>query len=161
MSIHIFLQSEALADIEVVELPVSAGVKELRAACVSLLPLETDEKEFFLYVEDEDDEEHADKLKKIPEGLRVHLHRLKGIDVQVRYAGRDVRRTFRPSATIARIKNWATQELGVAPPDAAELMLQICGTDTRPDSDIHIGSLVHSPSRSIAFDLVPSPRVNG
>ena len=57
--------------------------------------------------------------------------------------------------------NWATHELGIKPSDASELMLQISGTDTRPDADIHIGSLVRKPTRVLTFDLVPSPRVNG
>lgn len=161
MKIQVFVQSEVLQDIEVLELPGDAGSKELRSACFALLPAGTDQKEFHLYVEDDDNEEHVETLKKIPDGLRVHLHRLKGIDVQVRYAGRDVRRTFRPSATIARVKRWSTRELGIAPSDAAELMLQISGTETRPDTDVHIGSLVKAPARSISFDLVPSPRVNG
>lgn len=161
MKIQVFLQSEVLQDIEVLELPGDAGPEELRFACFALLPADAVEKEFHLYVEDDDDEEHVETLKKVPDGLRVHLHRLKGIDVQVRYAGRDVRRTFRPSATVARVKRWATMELGIAPSDAAELMLQISGTETRPDADIHIGSFVKAPARSISFDLVPSPRVNG
>lgn len=161
MKVQIFVQSEALGDIEALELPADTSPRDLRSACLALLPAGTNQDEFHLYVEDDDDEQHVENLKKLPDGLRVHLHRLKGIDVQVRYAGRDVRRTFRPSATIARVKRWSTHELGIAPSDAAELMLQISGTDTRPDADVHIGSLVKAPARSISFDLVPSPRVNG
>lgn len=161
MNIRVFVQSEVLKDIEALELPSDVVVSQLRNACFALLPTDADGEDFHLYVEDNDDEEHVESLERVPDGLRVHLHRLKGIDVQVCYAGRDVRRTFRPSATIARIKRWSARELGIAPSDAAELMLQIKGTDTRPDADIHIGSLVTVPARSISFDLVPSPRVNG
>jgi hypothetical protein len=161
MNVQVFLQSELLRDIEVLELPRDTSPKGLRDACIAKLPQELDAKEFHLFVEDDDDEQPAEKLKQIPEGLRVHLHRLKGIDVTVRYGGRDVRRTFRPSATVGRIKRWSTHELGIAPSDAAELMLQISGTENRPDADTHVGSLVQLPARSISFDLVPSPRING
>lgn len=161
MTIQIFLQSELLRDIEVIELPGNASAKDLREACLAKLPNGMNSKEFHLFVENDDDDQPVEKLKGIPEGLRVHLHRLKGIDVLVRYAGRDVRRSFRPSATVGRVKNWATHELGIAASDAAELMLQISGTETRPDADIHIGSLVQAPVRTLSFDLVPSPRVNG
>lgn len=163
MKTLIFVQSEILEDIIAVELPGNADFKQLLDACFSLLPQDFKKNDFHLYVEDEDEdsEVHLKDLKEIPDGLRVHLHRQKGIDVVVRYAGRDVRRTFRPSATIARVKRWATHEFGLSPADAAELMLQISGTDTRPDADIHIGALVKSPQQSITFDLVPSPRVNG
>lgn len=161
MSIKIFVQSELLEDIEVVELPANAGHAELHSACRNLLPEQSGDAVFHLFVEDDDDENFVGHIGDIPDGLRVHLHRLKGIDVRVHYAGNSVRRTFRPSATIARVKRWASRELGITPSDAAELMLQIHGTDTRPDSDIHIGSLVCFPNKSIEFDLVPSPRVNG
>jgi hypothetical protein len=40
-------------------------------------------------------------------------------------------------------------------------MLQVSGTDNRPDADIHIGTLVQGSARVLVFDLVPSPRVNG
>lgn len=161
MTIQIFLQSELLADIEVIELALNASENELREACLAKLPVGHEGEEFHLFIEDEDDDRPFEKLQGIPEGLRVHLHRQKGIDVIVRYAGRDVRRSFRPSSTVGRIKHWATQELGIAASDAAELMLQVSGTDSRPDSDTHIGTLVQAPAKSLSFDLVPSPRING
>lgn len=160
MKINVFLQSELLNDIEVIEIESDSGHTALRAACLAMFNLGPDEN-VFLFVEDEDDEHAFEKIKHIDDGLRVQLHRLKSIDVIVRYAGKDARRSFRPSTTVGRTKKWATQELGIAPSDAAELMLQIKGTDSRPDADIHIGTLVKSPQHTLEFDLVPSPRVNG
>lgn len=160
MKIKVFLQSELLSDIEVVEVESDGGHTALRAACLEKVNLRPDAK-VFIFVEDEDDEHELEKLEQVPDGLRVQLHRLKSIDLIVRYAGGDVRRSFRPSATVGRVKKWATRELGVAPSDAAELMLQIRGTDNRPDADIHIGMLVKAPEHTLEFDLVPSPRVNG
>ena len=161
MPLQIFLQSEFLIDIEVIELKEKASPKELHSACFNHIADALGASEAFLYIEDDDDEDAVAKLGEIPDGLRVHLHRLKAIDVSVRYAGKDVHRTFRPNATIARVKLWATKDLAITPADAAELMLQIAGTDTRPDPDVHIGSLVKAPQHSICFDLVPAPRVNG
>lgn len=160
MKVKVFLQSELLDDVEVVEVDSDGGGAALQAAClakVNRLPGE----EVFLFVEDEDDEHALKKLEQVAEGLSVQLHRLKSIDIIVRYAGRDVRRSFRPSATVGRVKKWATHELGIAPSDAAELMLQVGGTDSRPDADIHIGTLVKAPKHTLEFDLVPAPRVNG
>ena len=161
MKTQVFLQSEFLDDIEVIELDKDAGAAELRAACLAAIRVQMPAEEVFLSIEDIDEDDAINKMGRIPEGLRVHLHRLKGLDVIVRYAGRDVRRTFRPSATIARVKKWAAQELGISASDAAELMLQIAGTSQRPDADVHLGSLVKAPARSITFDLVPAPRVQG
>lgn len=159
MNVQVFLQSELLRDVEVVEVDAKAGYEALLRAC--LAKVGNDGAGMALFVEDDDDEGAAEKLKRIPDGLRVHLHRQKAIEVTVRYAGRQAKRDFQPATTIARVKRWATHELGVNPSDAAELMLQISGTDIRPDADVHLGSLVVAPQRNITFDLVPSPRVNG
>jgi hypothetical protein len=148
MKVTAFLQSELLADIEVIEIESTASHEVLRELCL----IKTNAPRSELAVT---------KLGILPDGLRLHLHRHKGVDVVVKYSGRDVRRTFRPSATVARIKHWATQELQVVPSDALELMMQIHGTEQRPDGDVHVGALVKHPAHHIAFDLVPSPRVNG
>ncbi|MGO4222801.1 hypothetical protein AB4Y64_13235 [Lysobacter sp. TAF61] len=160
MNAHVFVQSEVLKDIAVLGVDDQATLAQLRKACESLLPAGVDPSQFRMYLED-DDEGDFDPQQLIAEGLRVHLHRLKAIDVHVRYAGRDVRRTFRPSATIRRIKRWSVREFGITTSDAKELMLQVSGTEIRPDEDVHVGSLVAAPRSAITFDLVPSPRING
>ena len=160
MKVNTFLQSELLADIEIIEIESSAGHEALRELCLIKANAPRSDH-FFLLIEDDDDDLAVTKLGVIPDGLRLHLHRQKGIDVVVKYSGRDVRRTFRPSATVTRIKRWAAHELHIEPSDALELMMQIHGTEQRPDGDVHLGSLVKHPSHHIAFDLVPSPRVNG
>jgi hypothetical protein len=160
VQVQVFLQSEVLHDVEVIEIDAGASHDQLRGECLSRLETVPTE-EFFLFIEDDDEEHPFEKHECLPEGLRVHLHRLRIIEVTVRYAGRDVRRPFRPSATIGRVKNWSTHELGIAPSDASELMLQVSGTDNRPDPDVHIGALVTFPQHRLTFDLVPSPRING
>ena len=107
MKAQVFLQSELLTDIEVLEIDRNAGHVALYEACLARLGNPQTE-EFFLFVEDDDEEQPFEKMPDIRDGLRVHLHRLKGIDVVVRYAGRDVRRAFRPSATVGRVKNWVS-----------------------------------------------------
>lgn len=160
MKVRVFVQSEVLKDIAVVEIDAGATATQLHEACLAVLPAGLTLDDFQMYLED-DDEASVELHGKIPDGLRVHLHRLKAIDVHVRYAGRDVRRTFRPSATIRRVKRWSVRELRISPSDAKELMLQVSGSDHRPDEDVHLGSLVSAPTSAITFDLVPSPRING
>lgn len=160
MKRQVFVQSEYLEDVVVLEVDSEAKAAHVREQLLKLLPESAERGKVHVYVQDEDDDDAFDRLQGIPDDLRVQLHREKGIDVAVRYAGRDVRRTFRPSATAQRVKQWATQELGIQPSDAAELMLQVVGTSIRPDPDVHIGSIAKG-EKAIAFDLVPSPRVNG
>jgi hypothetical protein len=161
VKVTIFAQSELLTDVQAVEVDNTTNVAELRDILVRMIPASVEVQAFALYVEDSDDEHALEKLTEIPHGLRIHLHRLKGIDVAVRYAGREVLRAFRPSATTRRVKHWAVHEFKISPSDAAELMLQVAGTDQRPDADTHIGALVKYPQKSLCFDLVPSTRVNG
>lgn len=160
MQVQIFLQSEVLRDVEVIEIDDGVTHDVLHRVCLSKLKAVPAE-ELILFIEDNDEERPFETLERIPEGLRVHLHRLKAIEVIVRYAGRDVRRPFRPSATVGRVKNWSTHELSIVPSDASELMLQVAGTDNRPDPDVHIGTLLTFPQHRLTFDLVPSPRING
>lgn len=156
----IFIQSELLADVAVLEVDPTSKPHELRRQMLELVP-ETERPHVHTYVEDDDEEDALDKIQEVPEGLRVQLHRLKSIDVTVHYAGRRVMRTFRPSATVGRVKKWAAHELGISASDAADMALQVSGTDDRPDQDMHIGTLIVAPAKMLSFDLVPSPRVNG
>jgi hypothetical protein len=159
MKRQVFVQSELLADVAVLEVEHDTSPQQLRQSVLELFA--TPAEEVILFVEDEDDENALVVLVEIPEGLRVHAHRLRSIEVKVRYAGNEVRRAFRPGATVAKVKRWATADLRISPSDAAEMMLQVSGTNNRPDADVHIGTLVHAPAHRLAFDLVPSPRVNG
>ncbi len=161
MEIKIFLQSESLKDISVLTVDSSIDSESLHKICRNLLPPSVNKNEFQLTFEDDDDGQLIEGTRNISDGTVFHLHRLKFIDVQVLYAGREVKRNFRPNATIGRIKRWAARELGILPSDATELMLQLCGTNARPDIDVHLGTLVIFPEKSICFDLVPSPRING
>ncbi len=156
----VFVQSELLTEAAVLEVDPMCKPHELRMQALELVP-EAERAHVHVYVEDDDEEDALDELREVPEGLRVQLHRLKSIDVTVHYAGRKVMRAFRPSATVGRTKKWAAHELGISASDAADMALQVSGTDNRPDSDVHIGTLVVAPTKTLSFDLVPSPRVNG
>ena len=158
MNIRIFLQSEFLDGVEVIELDEHAGHAELRAAILARVGSHSEE--ILIFLEDCDSEHALRDLERLVDGLGVHAHRSREIQVVVRYAGRQIHRTFRPSATVAKVKHWALGEFGIGESDGAELMLQIAGTDIRPDVDVHIGALARH-HHEIIFDLVPSPRVNG
>lgn len=158
---QVFLQSELLHDVEVLEFGDHSTRHDLREGCVACVSNGTVTEPLILYIEDDDDVDAIDKLETIADGLRVHLHRLKAVTVSIRYAGRVEHQTFRPNITLARLKRWATHAFGISPSDAAELMLQIAGTDKRPDPDMHLGCFVKAPHNTVCFDLVPAPRVNG
>jgi hypothetical protein len=94
--------------------------------------------------------------------LRLHLSRCRHVEVSARFNGEGAKRRFPPGATIGRVRHWAARRaFGLSPRDAAEHVLQIQGTQKRPDRDIHIGTLTAGTTCSVAFDLVPRKRVEG
>jgi hypothetical protein len=94
--------------------------------------------------------------------LRLHVTRCHKVEVVVRFNGEDAQRRFPPSATVERVHRWAARRVfGLTPRDAAEHVLQIQGTNTRPDRDVHIGTLTDGKICAVAFDLVPRKRVEG
>lgn len=169
MTIRVYVQSEYLSEVKLVEVDDNATFHDLKRAALELLPADTDVSELLLSVEDdqEDDEEpdhlevtHVRNLKK-EYGIRVHLHRCKHVEVYVRFANETVHRKFRPATTVGRIRNWAGHKLGMDPGDIAEHVLQVAGSTEQPDMDVHIGTLAQCPQCSVTFDLVPAHRING
>ncbi len=94
--------------------------------------------------------------------LRLHLSRHRHVEVTVRFNGEVATRRFSPGATIGRVHHWAARRaFGLAARDAAEHVLQICGTQLRPDRDVHVGTLTSKETCIVAFDLIPRKRVEG
>lgn len=118
--------------------------------------------EFHLFEEDTDEplQDHH-QVRHHGDGTKIlHRSRCKQIAVTVRYAGRSISRDFGPGSTLDRIKRWAERKFGIDQADAAEMSLQIGGTNDRPDGSTHVGSLVDKCCE-ISFDLLPSDRING
>ncbi len=117
-------------------------------------------------LEDRDDEVGLEvkvgTLKGTDGTVRVHVHRCHQIAVTVDYTGRPtLHHPFRPSTTVGKVKAWAGDKLGIGPVDLAELVLEVAGTNKRPDADIHIGTLVQPGQCAVAFNLVFTKRVQG
>lgn len=165
MPTRVYIQSEHFTDIKLIEINDDATIEELKRAALALLPPGTDATELPLSVEDDDDDAHAGathvKHLKKEHGIRVHLHRCKQVEVQVRFGAEVVHHKFRPATTVGRVRLWAGEKFGMAPGDIAEHVLQIAGTTEQPDVDVHIGTLTKCPQCSVTFDLVPAHRING
>lgn len=165
MPTRVYIQSEHLPDIKLVEIDDHATIDDLKHAAIALLPPGTDVSALTLSVEDADDEAHAQathvKQLKKEHGIRVHLHRCKHVEVSVRFGAEAVQHQFSPATTVGRVRLWAGHKLGMQPGDIAEHVLQLAGTNEQPDVDVHIGTLTKCPECSVTFDLVPAHRING
>jgi hypothetical protein len=169
--IRIFLQSPYLPDMAVVMADATTTPDQVKMLCMDKISehLRTADLELFDEADaDRDESMGADEDEATPRqeksaggrSRRVHLGRCKHIAVKVRYAGAAVERTFPPTATIERVKKWATRELKISPQDATELALQLAGTETQPPRDKHVGCFVGQDC-AVIFDLVRAYTVNG
>jgi hypothetical protein len=167
-SIDVLLQSHGLADIAVLE----AKPDDTLANTVSKIDLPGEKEGRLLFLEDIDGaiDGHAvieELLPLAPDDdatgpLRIHVSHCRHVEVSVRFNGETEKRRFTPSATVERVRRWATRRaFHLSPRDAAEHVLQLQGTTTRPDRDVHVGTLTHGHSCAVAFDLVPCQRVEG
>lgn len=162
-TIDVFYQAEGLGEVKHLEIETDATFAVLKARLAEKHGFGLD---ILVFLEDEDDS--VAELAKImehatPQGLKVHLHRLRQVKVTVAFNGKTVERHFSPSATIARVKRWAAEkEFGMSAEEAGEHVLQIEGTHERPSPGTHVGTLSGDKVRDVvAFDLVPDERVQG
>lgn len=163
--IEVFLQGEGAKDVILVRVPKEGSVHDLlNAAREHGVILDGDGHASAVFIEDREEPVEIDASLE-EAGIRhrghVHVHRAHRIDVSVNFNAMSRARVFPPSATVGRVKKWAIKEFGMSEKDAADHVLQITGSNLRPDEDIHIGTLVTHPEHRISFDLVPKVRVEG
>ncbi|UPT89813.1 hypothetical protein HAP41_0000013025 [Bradyrhizobium barranii subsp. apii] len=169
-SIDVFIQGGEIAEILVGQAAPIHSIAELLA---NFEPSLGNPEELLVFVEDA----HAPLgLETIVEELlplctdedailiplKLHVTRCRHVEVSVRFNGEVAKRKFPPSATIGRVHHWAARrKFGLSPRDAAEHVLEIRGTQKRPDRDVHIGALTSGKACSVELDLVPRKRVEG
>jgi hypothetical protein len=160
--INVFLQGEGIKDVVRLQLEPKSTALDVTRAFASLGAQANGEAAVFMEDTDEPvvDGATVESLAG-KHGVRLHVHRCLRVGVKVAYSGRMIERVFGPGRTVGSVKNWAAKELGIPKEDAAELILQIAGTQEQPDVDVHIGTLVVCPACALVFDLVPNPRIQG
>lgn len=167
-TVEIFVQGEGVPEIQLVRVPrdgtVRDVIKAVRANTAGGTSLPGADEEIVVFLEDSERELGLDaRLREAGVGHRhrLHCHRCRRIEVSVSFNGESRSRSFPPSQTVAKVKRWADDQFGLKGVDATEHALQVCGTGSRPDEDVHIGALVRHPSCKLCFDLVPKKRVEG
>ena len=165
MKIDVFLQGEGLKNVVLIQIPIDAIVRDLvEAAKKHGLSHDGDENPARVFLEEMEDFldpsmplEHAGIHHK----SHVHIHRSHRINVIVNFNGQQEQHIFSPSTTVGRIKKTAVKAFHMSEVDAAEHVLQVSGTNDRPDESVHIGTLVNFPCEQLNFDLVPKVRIEG
>jgi hypothetical protein len=162
--IELFIQGEGVREVTLVRVPHDGIVRDILKSVSEQCGIEAREENINVLIEDNDDEIPLDATLKeagIRHRHRVHLHRCRRVEVSVNFKSVTKPQSFSTGTTIAKIKRWADDVFGLKGIDATEHALQICGTNERPDLDVHVGSIVQYPQCQICFDLVPKKRVEG
>lgn len=169
-TVDVFLQGDGVIDVVIVEAApqdtIANVLRKLERAAEA-------HKDLLVFLEDVaaplDDDAVVEELLPLATEedavvgpLRLHVSRCHKVAVTVRFNGENEARHFPPSATVERVRRWATRRaFELSPVDAAEHVLQLQNSTARPDRDIHIGTLAENGTCMVAFDLVPSKRVEG
>ena len=102
-----------------------------------------------------------DVLAHVRSGARVHVVGCRRIKVAAHYQEKTAEADFPPGTKVRTVKAWAVRAFKLSEKDAAEHVLQICKSTTRPPSDMPLQQLTRDHECSVCFDLVPEKRVEG
>jgi hypothetical protein len=120
--------------------------------------------ELLVFVEDAE-HHHSGKpdhpIGGIKRGCRIHVTRCRRIKTTVNFMHQSAEHEFPPGVRLRAVKEWAVHQFKMAPQDAAEHVLQLCGSIERPAGDTPLQQLVQGHNCSVCFDLVPEKRVEG
>lgn len=120
--------------------------------------------ETFIFIDEAEEHIHGERhhpLTGIKHGNRIHVSRCKRIKATVHFLDKSEEHEFPPGARVRAVKEQAAHTFKITPTDAAEHVLQLCGSTVRPASDTPLHQLVEGHGCAICFDLVPEKRVEG
>jgi len=161
--VKVLLQGIGIKDITVVELASTATTDDVINAASNLGG--SREGAARVWVEGQDEPLSAGSLAAfgVADRARLHVHTCEKVEVTVNFGSSQPSRDFPPVVTIEKVKEWAVGEKGIdmSAADAADHVLQVCGSVNRPDGDIHVGSLTAPGSCDVCFDLVAKERIEG
>ncbi len=160
--VTLFVQVQGDATIVEVTIPANVTEAELHAALAGAGVRVTPDVQ--LFIDESDDSVSATCDRPVPglkHGARVHVSRCHRIKTTVNYLDKSAEREFPPGTRVRSVKTWAAREFHLDHKDAAEHVLQICGSAVRPATDTPLHALVRSHECAVCFDLVPEKRVEG
>jgi hypothetical protein len=161
-NLTVFIQVHGRLGILEAELPESATFSELNKL-IDTLGVERDANTV-IFVDESghhlQGDEHA-RIGHIRHGSRVHVCRCRRVKVKVHFTDRTAEHEFAPGARVRAVKEFAVHKFGLNPKDAAEHVLQLCGSTKRPATDTPLNELLAKHECALRFDLVPEKRVEG
>lgn len=161
-NLTVFIQVHGRLGILEAELPESATFSELNKL-IDTLGVERDANTVIFVDESENHlqgDENA-RIGHIRHGSRVHVCHCRRVRVKVHFTDKTVEHEFVPGARVRAVKEFAVQKFGLNPKDAAEHVLQLCGSTKRPATDTPLNEVLGKHECALCFDLIPEKRVEG
>jgi hypothetical protein len=159
--IPVFVQVHGRQGLIEVEVPETVTLGDLHEALKAAgIPIE----DALIFVDESEEPEtrpHHEHLPHMKHGCRIHVCHCKRIKTTVHFAHKTVEHEFAPGTRVRAVKALAVKKLEMDARDAAEHVLQLCGSTDRPASDTPLAQLVHHHRCEVCFDLVPDKRVEG
>jgi hypothetical protein len=159
-NIVVFLHQHGSADAEELEIALAATVGELLAASKAAnAPAEA-----VIFVDEAEEPVGRDiriEHGGLKHGSRVHVSRCRHVEVTAHFQDKTEMHRFPPGAKVHRVKHWTAHKFKLAHTDAAEHVLQICGSTERPSGDTPLHTLLKPNTCALCFDLVPEKRIEG
>ncbi|MGF6757490.1 hypothetical protein [Paraburkholderia sp. GAS42] len=157
----IFFQRAGKREYQVLDEMVERKLDALKAAMGGdVIAVE----EVLIFVEDGDEPLTAELLEVVlVEGQhhKLHAHHCHYIEVTVHYDVHTAHHKFSPSTTVGKVLRWAEDKFHIAETEKGHLQPQLAGTNDRPLATTHLGALTSGRECSVAFDLLPSHRIQG
>jgi hypothetical protein len=161
-TLALFVQVHGTPGLRELQLAEAATLGELHLA-LETLGIKVDD-ETFVFIDDAGKHEsgpHHQPVANLKHGCRVHVSRCKQIEVTVHYLDKTAKHAFAPGARVRAVKACAAQHFHISPKDAAEHVLQLCGSSDRPSSDTPLHQVAKGHECAVCFDFVPEKRVEG
>jgi hypothetical protein len=158
----VFIQVHGHAGIREAEIRAAATLAEVHEV-LKALGITIDSETLIFIDESEEHEQGAshEPVHRLKRGCRIHVSRCKRIKTMVHYLEKTAEKDFPPGARVQKVKDWAVHEFKLTGNDAAEHVLELCGSKDRPAVDTPLHQLVHGHDCHVCFDLVPTIRVEG
>jgi len=159
--VSVFLQQDGSEQLIEAELSATLTGAQLYAA-VAKAGAETDDATFVFLGEADDPVQRKGKQSlTLTDGMLVHVTRCRKVKVTVHFLHRTVEDHVSPGTRVRTIKAWAAGEIPLESQDAAEHVLEICDSKTRPVTDASLQQLTEGKRCAVCFNLVPDKRVEG
>nr|WP_298681674.1 hypothetical protein [uncultured Dongia sp.] len=162
MTTIVFVNIHGKDGLSEVELPEAANHEHLFTV-LAKLGVEVDQETFIFIDEEEEplDRTKPGPLPSIKRGSHIHVSKCRKVQATVHYLEKTKDHTFAPGARVKKVKAWAVDKFKLDQHDAAEHVLQLCGSTDRPPTDTRLNKLTQPGICTVCFDLVPEKRVEG